>query len=57
MLRWAIVFLIVAIVAAAFGFGLAVTAFASLARLLFWLFLILCVVAFAAGLARGTKRA
>jgi uncharacterized membrane protein YtjA (UPF0391 family) len=40
MLHYAIVFLIVAIVAAFFGFGMAVSAFAGIAKLLFYLFLI-----------------
>ena len=49
MLSWALVFLIVALIAAAFGFsGIAGTA-AWIAQALFVVFLIACVVAFLVG--------
>jgi uncharacterized membrane protein YtjA (UPF0391 family) len=52
LLYFAVVFLIIAIVAAAFGFGgVAGTAMAG-AKLLFWVAIILFVIALAAGLAR-----
>jgi uncharacterized membrane protein YtjA (UPF0391 family) len=40
MLNYAIVFLVIAILAAIFGFGLAASAFAGIAKILFWLFVI-----------------
>jgi uncharacterized membrane protein YtjA (UPF0391 family) len=52
MLRWALAFFIVAIIAAVFGFaGIAVAA-AGIAKLLFYLFLILFVLALIGGLVR-----
>ena len=44
MLRWAAIFFIIAIVAAIFGFGGIVSAAASVAKVLFFIFLILFVV-------------
>jgi uncharacterized membrane protein YtjA (UPF0391 family) len=44
MLRWAIIFLVVAIIAAIFGFAGIAGAAAGIAKILFWLFLILFVV-------------
>ncbi|MEY3552176.1 MAG: hypothetical protein RL735_524 [Pseudomonadota bacterium] len=52
LLHWALVFLVVALVAALFGFGgLAGTAMEG-ARILFWIALILLAVSLAAGLLR-----
>lgn len=52
LLHWAVVFLIVALVAAFFGFGgIAGTAIEG-AKLLFWGAIILAVIAFAFGLLR-----
>ena len=52
LLHWALVFLVVALVAARFGFGgLAGTAMEG-ARILFWIALILLAVSLAAGLLR-----
>lgn len=45
MLRWAILFLIVAIIAAVFGFGGIAAAATDIARLLFVVFLVLFVSA------------
>jgi uncharacterized membrane protein YtjA (UPF0391 family) len=45
MLRWAVVFLIVAIVAAIFGFGGIAATATDIARILFFVFLVLFVVA------------
>jgi uncharacterized membrane protein YtjA (UPF0391 family) len=54
MLRWAVIFLIVALIAAAFGFlGIAAAA-AGIARVLFFIFLILFLVSLAGGLVRRT---
>jgi uncharacterized membrane protein YtjA (UPF0391 family) len=52
MLRWALAFFVIAIIAAVFGFaGIAVAA-AGIAKLLFYLFLILFLVALVGGLVR-----
>jgi uncharacterized membrane protein YtjA (UPF0391 family) len=49
MLRWSLIFLVVALVAALFGFtGIAAGA-ASIAKILFFVFLVLFVVALIAG--------
>ena len=44
MLHYALVFLVIAILAAIFGFGMAASAFAGIAKILFFLFLIGFVV-------------
>lgn len=49
MLRWAILFLIVAIIAAVFGFGGIAAAATDIARLLFVVFLALFVIALVMG--------
>jgi uncharacterized membrane protein YtjA (UPF0391 family) len=49
MLRWAILFLIVAIIAAVFGFGGIAAAATDVARLLFVVFLALFVIALVMG--------
>lgn len=54
MLHWALVFFIVAIVAAVFGFGGIASASAGIAQVLFFIFLALFVIAV---LARVFKRA
>ncbi|WP_429232472.1 DUF1328 domain-containing protein [Inquilinus ginsengisoli] len=52
MLHWAVVFLVVALVAALFGFGgVAGTAMAG-AKLLFWVAIVIFVVMLVAGLVR-----
>jgi len=52
MLQWALTFLIVALIAALFGFtGIAVGA-AEIARVLFFIFLVLFVVALITGMVR-----
>jgi len=52
MLRWALAFFIVALFAAVFGFlGIAVAA-AGIARLLFFIFLVLFLVSLVGGLVR-----
>jgi uncharacterized membrane protein YtjA (UPF0391 family) len=54
MLNWALMFFVIALLAAIFGFtGIAVAA-ASIAKLLFYLFLVLFLVSLVAGLARRT---
>jgi uncharacterized membrane protein YtjA (UPF0391 family) len=52
LLYWAVVFLIVAIVAALFGFGGVAGTATSAASLLFWVAIILFVVSLVAGLIR-----
>ena len=52
MLGWAVVFLIVAIVAAIFGFGGIVEAATDIAMILFVIFLILFIVSLISGLVR-----
>ena len=49
MLRWAVIFLIVAIVAAVLGFGGIAGEAVGIAKILFWVFLILFII----GLVRG----
>lgn len=50
MLSWAIVFFVIAIIAAAFGFGGIAMAAAGIAKILFFLFLVLFVVFLITGL-------
>ncbi len=52
MLRWAVIFLIVAIVAGILGFAGIMVAAASIAKLFFYIFLILFAVSLVAGLVR-----
>jgi uncharacterized membrane protein YtjA (UPF0391 family) len=47
MMYWAFIFLVIAIVAAIFGFGMAATASAAIGKILFLLFLIGFVVSVA----------
>ena len=53
MLGWALAFFILAIVAAAFGFGGIAGASAGIAQLLFFVFLALLVITFVARAVRG----
>jgi uncharacterized membrane protein YtjA (UPF0391 family) len=52
MLYWAVVFFIIALVAALFGFTGVEVAAASVARILFMVFLVLFVISLIGGLAR-----
>jgi uncharacterized membrane protein YtjA (UPF0391 family) len=52
MLRWALGFFLVAILAAVLGFGGIAVAAAGIARILFFLFLVLFLVALVGGLMR-----
>jgi uncharacterized membrane protein YtjA (UPF0391 family) len=54
MLRWAVAFFIIALVAAVLGFGGIAAAAAGIAKVLFYIFLILFLVALLGGLARRT---
>lgn len=49
MLHWTLVFAVLAILAAIFGFGMAASAFAGIAKILFFLFLVAVVVSLIAG--------
>jgi uncharacterized membrane protein YtjA (UPF0391 family) len=53
MLYWALMFLLIAILAAVFGFTGISLAAAGIAKLLFFLFLVLFIVTFATHLVRG----
>ena len=55
MLTWAVIFFIVSIVAAVFGFGGIASAAAGIAQVLFWIFVALFVITLIAGLAAGRK--
>jgi len=52
MLRWALAFFVIAIIAAVFGFGGIALAAAGIAKLLFFIFLVLFLVALLGGLVR-----
>ena len=52
MLRWALAFFIIAIIAAVFGFGGIAVAAAGIAKILFFIFLVLFLVALLGGLVR-----
>jgi uncharacterized membrane protein YtjA (UPF0391 family) len=49
MLRWTITFLVIALVAALFGFGGIATGAASIAKVLFFIFLVLFVLSLVFG--------
>lgn len=55
MLRWAAVFLVLALVAAVFGFGGIAATSAEIAKLLFFVFLIVFAVSLIMGLAAGKR--
>lgn len=55
MLRWAAVFLVLALVAAVFGFGGVAATSAEIAKLLFFVFLIVFAVSLIMGLASGKR--
>jgi uncharacterized membrane protein YtjA (UPF0391 family) len=56
LLHYAIVFLVVALIAAAVGFGGVAGVAMEGARLLFWIFIVLFVLSLIAGLVRRTGR-
>ncbi len=55
MLRWSMIFLVIAIVAAAFGFGGIASGAAEIAKVLFYLFLGVFVVTLILGVMAGKK--
>ena len=54
MLRWTVIFLVVAIIAAIFGFGGIAAGAAGIAKVLFFIFLILFIISLIAGRGRTT---
>ena len=52
LLHWAVIFLVVAIVAALLGFGGAAGTAMSGAKLVFWVAIVIAVISFIAGLVR-----
>ena len=55
MLRWALIFLVFALIAGLFGFGGIASASATIAKWIFGFFLLLFVVSAIAHMARGTN--
>lgn len=49
MLKWSLIFLVIAIIAALFGFGVIASTAASIAKVLFFIFLVLFVITLIAG--------
>ena len=52
MLRWAIVFLVIALIAALFGFGIIADYSFLAAKILFFVFIVLAVLSFLGGVMR-----
>lgn len=50
MLYWAVIFLVIALISAAFGFGGIAAASAGMAKMLFFIFIVLFVMFFLGGL-------
>jgi len=57
MLRWAVIFLVIAVVAAVLGFGGIAGAATDIAKILFWVFLVGCAIVFLMALLGGRPRA
>jgi len=55
VLRWAAIFFVLAIVAAVFGFGGIAVASAEIAKLLFFVFIVVFAVSLIMGLAAGRR--
>jgi uncharacterized membrane protein YtjA (UPF0391 family) len=55
MLYWALVFLVIALVAAALGFGGVAGAAAGIAQILFYVFLVLLLISLVIHFTRGTR--
>jgi uncharacterized membrane protein YtjA (UPF0391 family) len=53
MLRWTLIFLVIAVVAAAFGFGGVAAVATDFARILFFVFLVLLIGSVVLGIFRG----
>lgn len=52
MIRWAIIFLVIALIAALFGFGGIAAGAAGIAKVLFYIFAIIFVISLVAGLVK-----
>jgi uncharacterized membrane protein YtjA (UPF0391 family) len=55
LLKWAAIFLVIALVAAVFGFTGVAEGATDIAKVLFYIFLALCAILFVAGLAVAQK--
>jgi uncharacterized membrane protein YtjA (UPF0391 family) len=55
MLRWSVIFLVIAMIAAVFGFGGIAADAAEIAKVLFYLFLGVFVITLIAGMVAGHK--
>ena len=56
MLSWAVIFFVLALVAAVFGFGGIASASAGIAQILFFIFLVLFAISLIARMVRGSTR-
>lgn len=55
LLYWAVIFLVLAIIAAIFGFGAVAAAGIGIAKVLFWIFVVLFIVSLIAGWTGGRR--
>lgn len=55
MLKWALIFFVVAIIAAVFGFGGIAAGAASIAKILFFGFLVIAAIMLIAGMTAGRR--
>lgn len=55
LLRWTLIFLVIALVAAVFGFGGVAADFATIGKILFFIFIVLFVVSLFYGRGRRTR--
>lgn len=55
LLRWTLIFLVIALVAAVFGFGGVAADFATIGKILFFVFIVLFVVSLFYGRGRRTR--
>ena len=55
MLRWAVIFFVLALVAGVLGFGGVATASVGIAKILFYLFVIIFLLSLVMGLASGKR--
>lgn len=55
MLRWALTFLVIALIAAVLGFGGIAGTAAGIAQVLFWIFLVGCLLIFLLSLISGRR--
>ena len=55
MLYWSLVFFVIALIAAVFGFGVIASAAAGIAKILFFVFLVLFILSMAATIVQGRR--